>query len=440
MAVKMEKMDKSRVLLEIRVEAEKVSAAYSRAAKQAGKEINIPGFRKGKAPKHIIERYVGKDYLKDRAMEELIKPALLNAYQETEILPVSAPTVDVVQMEEDLDLIFKATVEVKPEVELGQYTGFELEKKTAEVTDEQVEEELKRRQDRHAKLITVEDGEVLDQDIATIDYEGFIDNVPFEGGKGEDFDLTIGSGMFIPGFEDQLKGARPGQELEVNVRFPDDYQSEDLAGKDAMFKVKVKAIKRKELVPLDDEFAKDISEFDTLAELREDIKQKMLQSAELSIENEYRSEVVQKAVDKASVEIPEGMIQGRIDSMMQEMEMRLASQGIPKEYYEQYLNENEEQIRESYRVQAVEGIKTELVLEAIAKQENITASNEDVDKEIQKLAAQYGRSAEELKTALESRGELDWFKLGIVTDKTIDFLVNSSEKKDSSDQTANKEE
>jgi len=207
-----------------------------------------------------------------------------------------------------------------------------------------------------------------------------------------------------------------------------------------MFKVKVKAIKRKELVPLDDEFAKDISEFDTLAELREDIKQKMLQSAELSIENEYRSEVVQKAVDKASVEIPEGMIQGRIDSMMQEMEMRLASQGIPKEYYEQYLNENEEQIRESYRVQAVEGIKTELVLEAIAKQENITASNEDVDKEIQKLAAQYGRSAEELKTALESRGELDWFKLGIVTDKTIDFLVNSSEKKDSSDQTANKEE
>jgi len=440
MAVKMEKMDKSRVLLEITVEAEKVNAAYNRAAKQAGREINIPGFRKGKAPKHIIERYVGKDYLKDRAMEELIKPALLSAYQETEILPVSAPTVDIVQMEEDSDFIFKATVEVKPEVELGQYIGLELEKKTAEVTEDQVEQELKRRQELYAKLIPIEDGEVLDEDIVTIDYEGFIDDVPFEGGKGEDYELTIGSGTFIPGFEEQLKGSRPGQELDINVRFPDDYYNKDLAGKEAKFKVKVKAIKRKELAKLDDEFAKDISEFDTLAELKEDIKKKLLQGMERSIENQYRLEVVQKAVDNASVEIPEGMIENRIDSMIQELQISMASQGIPKKYVDRYMKENNEKVRETYRAQAAESIKTELVLEAIAKKENITASDEDVAKEIEKMATQYGRSAEELKAAIESRGEMEWFKLGIVTEKTIDFLVNSSVKKDSTSQAANKEE
>ncbi|NLP45251.1 MAG: trigger factor, partial [Peptococcaceae bacterium] len=267
MAVKIESQEKSKVVMEITVDAAEISAVYTRVAKKLAGQINVPGFRKGKAPKHIIKRYVDKEYLDNEVFEQVVRPALVDAYQETGIFPVSTPKVDVVQLEDGKELIFKATVEVKPEVELGQYTGLNIEKKSAEVTDEQVDQELERRQNLHAELVPVEDGEVKEQDIVNIDFEGFKDGEPFEGGKAEGHDLTIGSGSFIPGFEEQLIGAKAGQELEINVRFPDDYHSDDLAGKDAMFKVKINSIKRKRLLPLDDEFAKDISEFDTLAEL-----------------------------------------------------------------------------------------------------------------------------------------------------------------------------
>jgi len=426
MAVKFEKLEKSRVLLEITVEQEEVSLAYSRVIKKTAGEINIPGFRKGKAPQHIIEKYADADYLKERVIDLLVKPALIKAYQETEILPVAAPTIDIVQMEKDMDFIFKVTVEVKPEVSLGKYKGLEVEKKTVEVTDEQVDQELKSRQSSHARLLTLEEGEVLDQDVVTIDFEGFVDNVPFEGGKGENFDLGIGSGQFIPGFEEQLIGTNVGQETEINVPFPADYQNQDLAGKDSIFKVKIKSIKRKELSELDDEFAKDISEFDTLAELREDIKKNLTTAAEKRAENEFRSEVVKKAVDNASVEIPDGMIQERIDSMLQEIAMRLSYQGMSMEQYYQYVNTNKEQVRESYSIQATEGIKTELVLEAIAKKEEITVSDEDVEKEIEKLSAQYGKKSEELKASLESRGEMEWFKVGLASDRVVDLLTDDA--------------
>lgn len=439
MAVKVEQIEKNKVSLEIVVGAEEFSSAINRAAKKLAGEINVPGFRKGKAPRHIIERYVGKEYLENEALEPLIGPAYTKAVEESDIWPVSRPQIEVIQAEEGKELIFKAVVEVKPEVELGEYKGLEVPKKTVEITEEEVDEELKRRQDMHAKLVPVEDGEVLDKDIVNIDFEGFIDGIAFEGGKGENHDLTIGSNTFIPGFEDQLKGAHKDQEIEVNVPFPDEYHSKELAGKDALFKVKINAIKRKELVPLDDEFAKDVSEFDTLAELREDIKQKMIAAKENSLSNEHKAEVMKKIVDNASVEIPEGMIESRIEAMIADLRKNLSYQGINLEQYCAYINSNEEQLKENYRAQAVETIKTELVIEAIAKKEGISASEEDIEKEIEKLAERYGRTAEELKKALASSTDLDWFKIGIVNDRTVDMLVeiNTLEKKDTEEQTEN---
>ncbi|HHV65909.1 MAG TPA: trigger factor [Peptococcaceae bacterium] len=433
MAVKVEQIEKNKVTLEIAVEAEQFTLAINRAAKKVAKEINIPGFRKGKAPRHIIERYVGKEYLANEALEPLLGPAYAQAVEETGIWPVARPEVEIIQAEEGKDVIFKAIVEVKPEVELGQYKGLGVPKKTVEITDEQVEEELKRRQERHAKLVPVEEGQVQDQDIVNIDFEGFIDGKAFEGGKGENHDLTIGSNTFIPGFEEQLKGAQKGQEVEVNVRFPDEYYSKELAGKEAQFKVKINSIKRKELAPLDDEFAKDISEFDTLAELRDDIKKKMLAAAEARANNEHRDEIIKKVVDNASVDIPEGMINSRIDSMIANLSANLSYQGVTMEQYYSYINSSEEQLRQNYRPQAIEDIKTELVLEAIAKKEGITISDEELEKEIEKQAQLYGRKVEELKAALEARGELEWFKVGIINDRTVDMLVenNTLEKKDS---------
>jgi trigger factor len=429
MAVKVEQIEKNKVGLEIVVPAEEFSLAVNRAAQKVAKEINIPGFRKGKAPRHIIERYVGKDYLQNEAVDPVLGPAYAQAVDESGIWPVAKPEVELIQVEDGKDFIFKAVVEVKPEVELGQYKELDVSKKSAEVTEEQVDEELKRRQDMHAKLVPVDDGEIIDKDMVSIDFEGFMDGVPFAGGKGEDHELTVGSGTFIPGFEEQLIGKHKDEEVNVNVRFPDEYHSKELAGKDAVFNVKIKSIKRKELVPLDDEFAKDVSEFDTLAELREDIRQKMIIAAETRVNNEFRAEVTKRVVDNASVEIPEGMIQGRIDSMIADLRNNLSYQGVTLEQYYGYINSNEQQLRENYRAQAVESVKTELVIEAIAKQEGITASDEDVEQEMQKLSQQYGRKAEELKQALAARGELEWFKVGIISDRTIDMLVENNEAK-----------
>ena len=439
MAVTLEKIEKNKVSLEITVDAKDFSSAVDRAAKKVAKEINVPGFRKGKAPRHIVERYVGLDYLQNEALEPLLGPAYAQAIEESAVEPVSRPEVELIQVEDGKDLVFKAIVEVKPEVELGQYIGLGVEKKAFEVTEEQLEQELKRRQDQHARLVTLEDGEIQDKDTATIDFEGFLDGVAFEGGKGENHELAIGSGTFIPGFEQQLIGARPGQEVDVNVRFPDEYHSKELADKDALFKVKVHSIKRKELVPLDDEFAKDVSEFDTLAELKEDIRQKMLTAAETRMKSEFRAEVVKKAVENANIDIPEGMIEARIENMINDLRTNLSYQGITLEQYCQYINSDGEQLKENYRTQAVESIKTELVLEAIAAKEGITVSDEDMENEMEKLSQHYGRKVEELKMALQARGELGWFKVGILSDRTIDFLVenNDGEKKETEVQTEN---
>lgn len=426
MSVTVEKKSKNSYELEITVGVEEVSAAFDRTIKSAGQGMNIPGFRKGKAPKHIIERYVDKEQVKNDVLEKLAYPAMLEAYHENAITPASRPSIQVVQLEADKDLIFKVTVETKPEAELGQYTGLGIEKQPVEVTEEQVAEELERRQNRHATLMPVEEGTVIDQDMVTIDFEGFLGDVPFEGGKGENHELTIGSGTFIPGFEEQLIGAKNGQELEISVKFPDEYHSADLSGKDAIFKVKINGIKRKLLAPLDDEFAKDVSEFETLDELKQDIKEKMAIAAQGRRDNEYKTEVIKAIVGNAECELPEGMVQERIDGLMEDLQQNLSYQGISIEQYWQYVNSNREAMRASFDQQAREGLKSELVIEAISKKEGFTVTEEEVQTEIEKLAEQYGRTPEELRAALESRGEMNYFKVGLISEKTIDFLIKNN--------------
>lgn len=426
MSVKMEKIEKNTVELEITVEAKVFSSAVTKAAKKLANKVNIPGFRKGKAPRTMVERTVGTAALYNEAVDDVLGPAYMKAVEESGIEPVDRPEVDLVQMEDGKELIFKAKVTVKPEVELGTYKGLEVEKTAAVVTDEEVEEDLKRKQEQHAKVITLEEGTVENKDTVTIDFAGSVDGVPFEGGTAEGYDLVIGSGSFIPGFEEQLIGAQIGQEVDVNVRFPDEYHVADLKGKDALFKVKVHKIKRKELTPLDDEFAKDISEFATLDELKVDLRDKLMKAAEQRAESEYRNAIVAKAVENASVEIPEAMVSSRIDTMVQDLEQNLSYQGLDLETYFYYIGTNEQEMRERFRPQAAENVKTELVLEAIAKAEGIQVAEEELNDELAKLAERYQTSPENLKQALAARGELNLYRQSLISEKTVSFLVEQA--------------
>jgi trigger factor len=426
MSVKMEKIEKNTVELEITVDAKVFSAAVSKAAKALANKVNIPGFRKGKAPRSMVERTVGTAALYNEAVDDVLGPTFAQAVKETGIEPVDRPEVDLVQMEDGKELIYKAKVTVKPEVELGVYTGLEVVKTAATVTDEEVEEDLKRKQEQHAKVLTLEEGTVENKDTVTIDFAGSVEGVPFEGGTAEGYELVIGSNSFIPGFEDQLIGAQIGQEVDVNVRFPDEYHVADLKGKDALFKVTVHKIKRKELTPLDDEFAKDISEFETLDELKADLRDKLMKAAEQRAETEYRNAIVAKAVENASVEIPEAMIASRVDTMVKDLEQNLSYQGLDLETYFYYIGTSEQEMRERFRPQAAENVKTELVLEAIAKAEGIQVTEEELNDELAKLAERYQTSAQNLKQALLARGELNLYTQSLVSEKTVSFLVEQA--------------
>lgn len=428
MSVKMEKIEKNTVELEVTVDTKEFSAAVTKKAKELSNRINVPGFRKGKAPRSIIERYVGTQALYSEAVDDVIGPAYSKAVVETGIEPVDRPEVDLVQMEEGKDLIFKAKVTVKPEVELGEYKGLKIEKNAVTVTDEDVEADLKRKQEQYAKVLTLEEeGTVVEnKDSVTIDFAGSVDGVPFEGGTAEGYELTIGSGTFIPGFEDQLVGAKIGEEMDVNVTFPEEYHVADLKGKDALFKVTVHKIKRKELSPIDDEFVKDVSDFETLDELKADVRDKLMKSAEQSAENEYRNAIIAKAVENASVEIPEAMINTRIDSMVKDLEQNLSYQGLDLETYFHFLGTSEQEMRDRFRPQATENVKTELVLEAIGKAEGIQVTEEEVNVELEKLAERYQTKAENLKQALAARGELNLYAQSLISEKTVEFLVEQN--------------
>ncbi|AQS59977.1 trigger factor [Desulforamulus ferrireducens] len=421
-----ERIEKNTVLLEVEVEQEMLDKALDKAYRKIVKQVNIPGFRKGKAPRAMVERYVGKETLFGEAAEMIVPEAYLQALKETETEPIDQPKIDIVQGEAGKPLIFKATVEVKPEVTLGEYKGVEVTRPTTEITDEEVQQELERLQNRHAKLITVEDGTVQQDDTVLIDFTGYVDGEAFEGGSATNYSLTIGSGTFIPGFEEQIIGLKLGEEKDINVTFPEEYHAENLAGKAATFKVKVNEIKRKELAELDDEFAKDVSEFDTLDELRNDIRKRLMEAAETKAKSAVENGVVDAVVANATVEIPEVMIEYKVEEMINSVGHRLAQQGINLDQYFQYTNSSIDDMRERMKPDAEKTVRNELVLDAIAKAENITASEEEINEEIQKIAEYVKQDAKVVRKTLELQGELGHINQDIARRKVVTFLVDNA--------------
>ena len=424
MKVTKETLEKSRVELTVEVEAEEVSKAYEKAYKKIAQKVVIPGFRKGKAPRVLVERHVGKEYILEEALEELLPESYVKAVNEAGIEPVDKPEVSLVSYGINEPLVYKAVVDVKPEVELGQYTGLEVTKMPVEVTDEEIEKELTYLQNRYAKLITVEDGEAKLGDMVVIDFAGKMNGEPIEGGSADNYRLELGSKVFIPGFEEQIVGMKPGETRDINVTFPEDYQKEDLAGKPAVFTVTLKEIKRKELAPLDDEFAKDVSEFSTLAELKEDLKKKIAQAKENISREKMEAEVIEKVVDNANVEIPVSMVNHEVDHILHHFEEELKYRRLTLEQYLEYQKKTLDELKEELKPRAERNVKTELVLEAIAKKEGITATDEELDKELGKIAELYQQPVEEIKKLFAQR--MDDIAYSIVRRKTIDFLVENA--------------
>ncbi|MEW6274932.1 MAG: trigger factor [Bacillota bacterium] len=421
-----ERIEKNTVLLEVEVDAERFSRALDQAYRKLVKKVNVPGFRRGKAPRFILERHIGKQALVDEAVELIIPEAYFKAVDDTGIEPVTQPELELVQVEEGKPVVFKAKVVVKPEVELGQYTELAVARPAVNITEEDVLKELERLQNRHAKLVTLEEGEVARGDLVTISYQGRVDGEPFEGGQDTDCTFEVGSRVFFPGVEDELIGTLLGETKEVVTKFPADYPREDLAGKEATFTVTVKGIQRKELSPLDDEFAKDISEFDTLEELKADLANKLKKVAEEKAQAEVRNSVVEKAVENAQVEIPKEMVDNRVEEMVKETEQRLRVQGIPLDTYLQYLGITLAQMKEQFRPEAQRNLKTTLVLEAVARQENLEPTEEEIQAEIEAIGKQVNQDGDVVRKALEAQGQLSGLKKRLQMNKAVQFLVEKA--------------
>ncbi len=425
MSCKVEKTkNANEVKLEITVKAEKFDEAIKKVYFKSAKYFNIPGFRKGKAPMNIVEKYYGKEIFYEDAFNEVAGEALDEAVKENKLEVVSRPDIEVTQIEKGKDLIFTAIMQTKPEAELGKYKGIEIKKVEYNVSDEDIEHELGHMQEHNSRLITIEDRPVEKGDIATIDFEGFVDGKAFEGGKAEGHDLEIGSNTFIPGFEDQVIGMKIDEEKDINVKFPDEYFSKDLAGKDATFKVKVHEIKKKELPKLDDEFAKDVSEFDTLKELKEDIKNKQQKQNEEKAKYETQDAVIKALCENVKVDIPSGMVEMEIDNMIKDIEQRLSYQGLKLEQYLQMMGKTNEDMRKEYEPQAIEGIKSRLALEAVIKAEKIEATDKEIDEKMKEMAKNYGK--EDDKEFLKNENVRNYIKQGIESEKAIDFLLENA--------------
>lgn len=386
----------------------------------------MPGFRKGKVPRSIFEAKFGVESLYQDALDIILPEVYVQAVEDAKIEPVDRPEVDVEQFGKGQALKFKAKVTVKPEVTLGDYKGVEVEAQSAEVTDEEVNQELERLQQRHAELVVLEEGQAENGDVAVLDFEGFVDEVPFEGGKAEKYSLELGSGSFIPGFEEQLVGLGKGEEKDVTVTFPENYHSDDLKGKAAVFKVKIHDIKRKNLPALDDEFAKDVSEFDTLDEYKAELKTRLGDRKKQDAEAALEAAVVEKAAANADVEIPQAMVESELDIMVKEFERRLRSQGMTLEIYYQFSGQNESVLKDQMREDAAKRVRNNLVLEAIAAAENITVSDEEVDAELEKYAPSYQKTTAELRELFASNGSLEGLSNDLVIRKTVDLLVQNS--------------
>jgi len=423
MTAKWEKLEGNRGVLTVEVSADKVNKGLDAAFQKVVKKVNVPGFRKGKVPRSLFEKRFGVESLYQDALDILLPEAYGNAIEETGIEPVDRPEIDIEQLEKGKDLIFKATVTVKPEVKLGEYKGLEIEEFDTTVTDEDVQKELEALQNRHAELVVKEEGTAENGDTVVIDFEGFVDGEAFEGGKAENYTLELGSNTFIPGFEEQLIGVKAGESKDVEVTFPEEYHAADLAGKPAVFKVTVHEIKAKELPALDDEFAKDVDdEVETLDALKEKIKTRLEENKKHEAEHHVRDSVVEKAAENAEVDIPPVMIENEIDRMIQEFGQRLQMQGMNLDLYYQFSGQDEKALREQMKEEAEQRVKVNLTLEAIAKAENLEVTDEEINAELEKMANMYNMTADAIKRAL---GGVQGIKGDLELRKAVDFLVEN---------------
>ncbi len=422
--LKVEQREDKRMYLEIEVDSEKFEAAMEKSYKKNVKKINIPGFRKGHAPRKIIEKYYTEAVFYDDAINFVIPDAYDEAVAEAKIDPVEMPEVDIVKLEKGENFVFSALVTVRPEVKLGDYKGITAEKQGNNVTDEDIDAEIKKMQDNAARVTTAEEGVCEMGDKVDLDFDGYVDGEGFEGGKGENYSLVLGSGNFIPGFEEQIAGKKIGEDFEVNVTFPEDYHAEQLKGKAAVFKCKVHKAEKKELPALDDEFAKDVSEFDTLDELKKDTKEKLQKAKDEEAKRAFENAVIDIAVENAEVEVPECMIKQQTDNQIQDISYRLQSQGMPLEQYLQFTGMTMDGLRDQLRESAAKNVKTNLVITAISKAENVEVTDEDIEEEYKKFAEMYNMELDKVKEIM--KGNEESMKGDIIARKTVDIIVGAA--------------
>ena len=425
MSLQVEKLEKNMAKLTIEASAEDFEKAIQKVYLKARGRINIPGFRKGKAPRKLIEKMYGTGVFYEDAANDLIPTAYAEALKDCDLEIVSRPEINVTQIESGKPFIFTAEVAVKPEVTLGEYKGVEVEKSDVEVTDEDINKEVDKERENNSRTIDVDDRAVESGDIIKLDFDGSVDGVPFAGGKAENYTLTIGSGSFIPGFEDQLIGTKIGEDKDVTVTFPEDYHEKSLAGKEAVFKCKVNAISVKELPEADDEFASEVSEFETLAEYKEDIKKKLTEKKEKAARAKKEAQAIEKAVENATMEIPDAMIDTQVQSMMEDFARRMQSQGLSLEQYFQFTGMDVKKMHDQMKPEALKRIQNSLVLEAVAKAENIEISDEKVDEEIAKMAEAYKMEVEKLKDLI-GESEKDQMKKDLAVQAAADLIADAA--------------
>lgn len=425
MAVKTEDVEKNLVKLTFEVSAEDFTKAINEAYKKNAKKFNIPGFRKGKAPRAVIEKYYTEAVFYDDAINAVLPGAYESAVKEAELEVVARPEIDVEDIKKGEPVVFTALVTTKPEVKLGEYKGVEVAAVNATVTDEDVDKDIAATQQKNARMIEVDDRAVENGDIITLDFEGSVDGVPFDGGKGEDYELEIGSGTFIPGFEDQLVGAEIGADVNVNVTFPEEYHAENLKGKDAVFACKVKNIKVRELPELDDDFASEVSEFETMADYRADVRKKLEEAAENKAKAEIENEVIEKVVENAEFDLPDAMIDAQVDNTINDFAQRLQYQGMNLDMYLQYTGSNLEAMKAQFRPQAEKQVSGSLVLEAVMNAEGIETTPEELELELVDMSKKYNMELDKIKELLQD-AEMERIKKDLALQKTITMLVNNA--------------
>lgn len=428
MSVQVEKLEKNMAKLTIEVSSEEFEKAIAKAYKKNKNKISMPGFRKGKAPRAMIEKMYGKGVFYEDAANSIIPDAYADAAKESELEIVAQPEIDVTQIESGKPFIFTATVALKPEVTLGEYKGIEVEKKEVEVTDEEVDTEINRVRESNARMIDIDDRAAQDGDTVVIDFDGYVDGKQFEGGKAEDYSLVLGSHSFIDNFEEQLEGKNIGDDVTVNVTFPENYQAEELQGKPAEFKVKIKEIKVKELPELDDDFAQDVSNFDTIAEYKEDLKKKLAENKEEALKREREETVIGKIIENAQMDIPEQMVEAQTRQMTQEFAQRLSSQGLSIDQYMQFTGLTPQKMIEELKPQALKRIQSRLVLEAVVAAENIETSEDELNKEIENMASMYQMEVDKLKEVIGEE-EKKQISLDLAVQKAVEMVTSAAVEK-----------